>query len=98
MEIITNTHGKGKLSTKVYFSDESAICVASVIVMGKKECILIDCQWTLCNAHRVVAEIIETGLDLKAVFITHAHPDHYWGLGLVEQAFPNAKCYMLPED
>ncbi len=98
MEIITNTHGEGRLATKVCFSDENAICVASVIIMGKKDCILIDCQWTLSNAHRVIAEIIETGLTLKAIFITHAHPDHYWGLGLMEQAFPDAKCYMTPED
>ncbi len=98
MEVIVNKHGEGKLSTKVFFSDENAICVASVIIMGQKECILIDCQWTLANAHRVIAEVIETGLELKAIFVTHAHPDHYWGLGLMEQAFPNAKIYMTPDD
>ncbi len=46
----------------------------------------------------VIAEIIETGLELKAVFATHSHPDHYWGMGVIQQAFPNAVCYMLQED
>ena len=98
MEVITTRHGEGKLATKTLFSDEKGFCVASVIVMGQKECVLLDCQWTLSNAHRVIAEILETGLELKAIFASHAHPDHYWGLGVIGKAFPNAKCYMLPED
>ncbi|MBR5261834.1 MAG: MBL fold metallo-hydrolase [Oscillospiraceae bacterium] len=98
METIITRHGEGKLATKVFFSSESGFNVASVIVMGKKECVLIDCQWTLANAYRVIAEIIETGLELKAIFATHAHPDHYWGMGAIADAFPNAKCYMLPRD
>jgi glyoxylase-like metal-dependent hydrolase (beta-lactamase superfamily II) len=97
-EVILTRHGEGKLATKTYFADEAGFCVASVIVMGKKECVLLDCQWTKSNAHRVIAEILETGLELKAAFATHMHPDHYWGLGEIERAFPNAKCYMLPEE
>jgi len=97
-EVILTRHGEGKLATKTYFADEPGFCVASVIVMGQKECVLIDCQWTKSNTHRVIAEILETGLELKAVFATHLHPDHYWGLGEIERAFPNAKCYMLPEE
>jgi glyoxylase-like metal-dependent hydrolase (beta-lactamase superfamily II) len=98
MEIIVNKHGKGKLATKTCFSDEFGFNVASVIVMGKKECVVVDCQWTLANAYRVTAEIIDSQLELKAIFATHSHPDHYWGMGYMQQAFPNAKCYMLPED
>lgn len=97
-EVILTRHGDGKLATKTYFADEQAFCVASVIVMGKKECVLIDCQFTRSNAHRVIAEILETRLDLKAVFATHLHPDHYWGMGEIEKAFPKAKYYMLPEE
>ncbi|MBR5490371.1 MAG: MBL fold metallo-hydrolase, partial [Oscillospiraceae bacterium] len=93
MQTIITRHGEGKLATKVFVSSEDSFNVTSVIVMGKKECVLIDCQWTRANAHRVIAEIIETGLELKAIFATHAHPDHYWGMGEIAEAFPNAKCY-----
>ena len=61
MEIRVNTHGKDLLSTKVFFSDEKGFEVASVIVMGEEEAALIDTQWTLSNAHRVIAEVLETG-------------------------------------
>jgi len=93
MQTIITRHGEGKLATKVFVSSEDAFNVTSTIVMGKKECVLIDCQWTRANAHRVIAEILETGLELKAIFATHAHPDHYWGMGEIAEVFPNAKCY-----
>jgi glyoxylase-like metal-dependent hydrolase (beta-lactamase superfamily II) len=75
MEIRLNTHGRNSLATKVFFSDESGFEVASVIVTGKTDAVLIDTQWTLSNAHRVISEILETGRYLKAIYISHAHPN-----------------------
>lgn len=98
MEVRINTHGPGKLSTKTMISDEGGFCVTSVLIMGQKDCILVDCQWTRSNAYRVIAEIAETNLNLKAVFATHAHPDHYWGIGHIGEAFPDATLYAMPED
>jgi glyoxylase-like metal-dependent hydrolase (beta-lactamase superfamily II) len=97
MEIRINTHGPDLPVTKVFFSDESGFEVASVIVIGKDDCALIDAQWTLSNAHRVVAEILETGKTLKTIYVTHAHPDHYFGLGPIADAFPEARVIALPE-
>ncbi|MHB8104315.1 MAG: MBL fold metallo-hydrolase [Dehalococcoidales bacterium] len=96
MEVITNNHGPNSLSTKVFYSDESGFAVASVIVMGKTDAALIDAQWSLSNGHRVAAEIFETGKHLKYIYITHAHPDHYFGLGPITEAFPEAKVIALP--
>ena len=95
MEVRINTHGPNALSTKVFFSDEKGFEVASVIVMGKTDAVLIDAQWTLSNAHRLVAEIAETGKDLKTIYVTHAHPDHYFGLGIIAEAFPSARITAL---
>jgi glyoxylase-like metal-dependent hydrolase (beta-lactamase superfamily II) len=91
MEIRLNTHGSNSLATKVFFSDESGFEVASVIVTGKTDAVLIDAQWTLSNAYRVAAEILETGKYLKTIYITHAHPDHYFGLGTIAGIFPEAR-------
>lgn len=93
MEVKINTHGPGKFTTKTMIAAESGFCVTSVLVCGEHDCVLVDCQWTRANAHRVIAEILETGLELKAIYATHAHPDHYWGMGEISEAFPNAKCY-----
>ena len=95
MEVRVNTHGSNALTTKVFFSDEKGFEVASVIVMGKTDAVLIDAQWTLSNAHRVVAEIAETGKELTTIYVTHAHPDHYFGLGIIAEAFPSARITAL---
>src|SRR4030043_707339 len=97
MEVRINNHGEDSLATKVFFSDESGFAVASVIVMGKTDAALLDAQWSLSNGHRVAAEILETGKRLKTIYVTHAHPDHYFGLGPIVEAFPEAKVIALPE-
>jgi len=98
MEIRVNGRGPNSLSTKVFFSDENGFEVASVIVTGKTDAVLIDTQWTLSNAHRVIAEVLETGKILKTIYITHAHPDHYFGLGTIAEAFPNARVIAIPSE
>jgi glyoxylase-like metal-dependent hydrolase (beta-lactamase superfamily II) len=98
MEVRLDTHGRNSLATKVFFSDESGFEVASVIVTGKTNAVLIDAQWTLSNAHRVIAEILETGRHLETIYITHAHPDHYFGLGTIAEAFPEARVIALPSE
>ena len=98
MEIRSNPQWPNSLTTRVFFSDEKGFEVASVIVMGKTDAILIDTQWTLSNAFRVAAEVAETGKRLTTIFITHAHPDHYFGVGYIAEAFPQARVVALPED
>jgi glyoxylase-like metal-dependent hydrolase (beta-lactamase superfamily II) len=72
--------------------------VASVIVTGKTDAVLIDAQWTLSNAYRIIAEILETGKNLKTIYITHAHPDHYFGLGTITEVFPKAQVVALSSE
>ncbi len=98
MEIRLTGGGHASLSTKVFFCDEPGFEVASVIVMGEHDAVLIDAQWTLSNAHRLIAEILDTGRRLTTIYITHAHPDHYFGVGTIAEAFPQAKVLAMPED
>lgn len=93
MEVRTVEFGDGKLGLKVFFAPESGFSVASVIVYGKEKCMLIDTQWTRSNAYRVCAEICELGRDLETIFVTHSHPDHYFGTAYIAEQFPGVKCY-----
>jgi glyoxylase-like metal-dependent hydrolase (beta-lactamase superfamily II) len=98
MEIRLNASMTSPLATKVFFSDEDGFQVASVIVMGKKDAVLIDAQWTLSNAHRVIVELLETGKNLKTIYLTHAHPDHYFGVGAIAKVFPKARVVAIPSE
>lgn len=79
------------LNYKIYRANETSFHVASVMVTGEKEAVLIDAQFTLADAHKVVAEILESGKELTTVYISHGDPDYYFGLEVIKQAFPNVK-------
>lgn len=84
-------HAETKLTTTVYTASPTGFLVNSTIVAGDKDAVLIDAQFSLADAHRLVAQLLESKKNLTTIYITHFHPDHYFGLGVVKQAFPKAK-------
>ena len=71
--------------------------VNSTMVSGAKEMLLIDAQFSLSSAHRLAAEILESGKQLTTIYVTHPHPDHLFGLAVLKQAFPQARVLTLPQ-
>lgn len=93
------THkGKGSdLSLEVFTGSPEGFQVTSTMVYGKKEMILFDAQFLLSEAEKLAERISAIGRNLATVFITHGHPDHYWGLNVIKEAFPGAKIVATPE-
>jgi glyoxylase-like metal-dependent hydrolase (beta-lactamase superfamily II) len=84
------------LKIQHYVADDGGFRVTSVILTGAKEAILVDAQFTLAHAHRVAADLLAAGKTLTTVYITHAHPDHYFGIEVIKAAFPGAKVVATP--
>jgi glyoxylase-like metal-dependent hydrolase (beta-lactamase superfamily II) len=70
--------------------------VNSTMVIGEKDILLIDPQFSLSEAHKLAAEILESKKHLATIYSTHPHPDHLFGLAVLRQAFPDAKIVALP--
>jgi glyoxylase-like metal-dependent hydrolase (beta-lactamase superfamily II) len=87
---------QGDLKIQHYTADDGGFRVSSVILTGAKEAILVDAQFTLHHAHRVVADLLAAAKTLTTVYITHAHPDHYFGIEVIKAAFPAAKIVATP--
>jgi glyoxylase-like metal-dependent hydrolase (beta-lactamase superfamily II) len=85
-----------KLAIEVVTGSPEGFLVNSTIVMGKKEAVLIDAQFTLADARRVAAAIAASEKTLTLVFVTHFHPDHYFGFPAIKEKFPNAELVALP--
>jgi glyoxylase-like metal-dependent hydrolase (beta-lactamase superfamily II) len=70
--------------------------VNSTLIIGERDILVIDPQFSLSEAHKLAAAILETGKRLATVYSTHPHPDHLFGLAVLKQAFPDAKIVALP--
>lgn len=79
--------------TKVFLSSDQndGFGVTSTLIYGERQAILVDAQFTLANAHRLVAELLELKRELTTIFITHLHPDHYLGIEVIKQVWPEAR-------
>ena len=85
------------LKIKVYHANEAGIGVASVMVYGKTNAVLIDAQFTLADAENVAKEIELTGKKIIAIYISHGDPDHYFGLEVFKKYFPEVTVYATAE-
>jgi glyoxylase-like metal-dependent hydrolase (beta-lactamase superfamily II) len=85
-----------KLSLEVITASADGFLVTSTLITGEKEAVLIDAQFTLADAKAVAARVQATGKTLTTVYVTHSHPDHYFGFPALKEAFPEAKLVALP--
>lgn len=90
---------------EVFTAGQDGGNVDSAVIVGEDAAVLIDTQFSPDYA-AALADLIEgTGKRLDTVFITHAHPDHYSGLPIIRERFPDLRAVthaaiqpLLPEE
>ena len=86
------------LRTEVYNpGGKSLFAVTSVLVLGRKDALLLDAQFSIVDAQRLVELIRGTGKRLTTIYISHGDPDFYFGLETLKEAFPEAKILATPQ-
>src|SRR5579864_7425827 len=97
LALATAAFAQSKLQLKVHTGrGVNGYDVNSTMISGEKDMLVIDPQFSLSEAHRLAAEILESKKNLALIYITHPQPDHLFGLAVLHQAFPNAKIVALP--
>jgi glyoxylase-like metal-dependent hydrolase (beta-lactamase superfamily II) len=84
------------LKLQVYNASENSFGVASVIVSGKTDAVLIDAQFTFADAEKVAREIRQSGKKLTTIYVSHGDPDFYFGLEIFKKYFPEVTAYASP--
>jgi len=85
------------LSVETMQTSVNSLYTSITLIKGEKGAVLVDAPFTRADAHRVVAWILESGRTLEAVYVTHDHPDHFFSMEVITQAFPNARIVSAPQ-
>lgn len=85
-----------QLTLDVYNADSNSFHVNATLVYGERDAILVDTGFTKADALRIAAKVIDSGKQLKTIFISQADPDYYFGAEVLHQLFPEANIITTP--
>jgi len=81
------------LPVEIYTSRPDAFFVNSYLIETSVGIVIIDTQFLISEARGLKAKLKATGKPLAAIFITHPHPDHFNGVGVLLEDVPNTPVY-----
>src|ERR1700726_4050829 len=70
---------------------------SSTLICGERDAILVDTFLTTEQSQILLDWIVASGKNLTAIYITHGHGDHFFGLAPLLERFPRAKAVATPE-
>ena len=91
--ILNISYASEQLEYKIHRAGPDGFALASVLITGKKDAVLLDAHFSKKDAKKVVKQILQSNKELKAIYISHGDPDFYFGLPVIAKAFPKAKIY-----
>jgi glyoxylase-like metal-dependent hydrolase (beta-lactamase superfamily II) len=69
---------------------------SSTLIYGEREAVLVDTFLTVEQSNGLADAIAASGKTLKAIYVTHAHGDHFFGLAILQRRFPGARALATP--
>jgi len=73
--------------------DLSWVTNTVTLIHGERDAILVDTFLSVEHSKELVDWLVESGKNLIAIYITHAHGDHFLGLTLLLDRFPDARAF-----
>jgi glyoxylase-like metal-dependent hydrolase (beta-lactamase superfamily II) len=69
---------------------------SSTLIHGEKDAVLVDTFLTIEQSQKLADWVAASGKNLKAIYVTHGHGDHFFGLAPLLERFPGAKAVTTP--
>lgn len=85
------------LQLEVLRTSAGSLNVNVSLIMGEHDAVLVDAPFTLSDAHRAVAMVLDSGKTLTHVYVTHDHPDHFFAMEVIQDAFPDVQIVAHPD-
>jgi glyoxylase-like metal-dependent hydrolase (beta-lactamase superfamily II) len=84
------------LEVEVLRTSAGSLYANIALIKGDTKAVLVDAPFTRADAHRVVGMILDSGKELETIFVGHDHPDHFFAIEVITEAFPKAKVVAHP--
>jgi len=69
---------------------------SSTLIAGARDAVLVDTFLTIEQSQTLVDWVVASGKNLIAIYITHGHGDHFFGLAPLLERFPEARAVATP--
>jgi glyoxylase-like metal-dependent hydrolase (beta-lactamase superfamily II) len=69
---------------------------SSTLISGERDAVLVDTFLTTAQSRTLVDWVVASGKQLSAIYITHGHGDHFFGIAPLLERFPRAKAVATP--
>jgi glyoxylase-like metal-dependent hydrolase (beta-lactamase superfamily II) len=76
-----------------------ALCfdpITSTLIFGEYDAVLVDAMGTAAEAEALADWVALHNRNLETIYITHAHFDHFYGLSVLLDRFPEARAIATP--
>src|SRR6202049_2794880 len=70
---------------------------SATLIHGKSDAVLVDTLLTTEQSKTLLDWVVASGKNLTAIYVTHGHGDHFFGLASLLERFPRAKAVATPE-
>ena len=71
--------------------------ITSTLIFGEHDAVLVDAMLTVAEAEALADWVALHNRKLETIYITHAHFDHFYGLGILLERFPGARAITTPK-
>src|SRR6266567_7991421 len=65
--------------------------ISSTLISGKRDAVLVDTAITVDQNQKVADWIADSGKNLTAIYATHGHGDHFFGVNTIQKRFPKTR-------
>lgn len=65
--------------------------ISSTLISGERDAVLVDTAITIDQNEKIAEWIVRSGKNLTAIYATHGHGDHFFGVNTIQKRFPKAR-------
>jgi glyoxylase-like metal-dependent hydrolase (beta-lactamase superfamily II) len=65
--------------------------IAATLITGQRDAVLVDPLMTIDQGRALADWVAASGKNLTTVYVTHGHGDHWFGLGVIRERYPEVR-------